>query len=115
MRKYHTESTNGCVLLGNDAFSFGVPNNYGDCRNTVIVFDSSTEYAQYLRGTIDTEQHYSPFEWVGSVCGSFNLYSCDCVPALDVLNTVAKLTGNYEIYLRSNDYELPQFAFVPKE
>lgn len=113
MKKYYTISDGGCFLFGNKDFSFDIPNDYGDCRNTVLVFDTEAEFLEYTKKYYGEHRRASAFKWKTSVNGSFNLYNYDCSD-MSPKDIKAKFDGRYSIYLRSDEYELPILAIVKK-
>lgn len=80
-----TESDAGGVKVGNDAFSFIVPNGRGDGTTRVRVFDETPEELEHWLNTVMTFQT--------SVTGTFNIYDYDCGG-----DPVVTLSGRYGIY-----------------
>ena len=78
MKKYYTNSDGGCFLFGNKDFSFKVFNNFGDCRNTVLVFEDYEEYVQYCKKEYGESRWDRAFKDIMPVNGKFNLYNYDC-------------------------------------
>ena len=114
MKKYYTDSDGGCFLFGNNDFSINLPNGYGDCKNTVLVFDSQDEFYSFLEEKYGKRNPYDVnFRWKTSIKGCFNLYGYDCS---DMKNKdiKAKFDGKYGVYLRSSDYERPTLAIVKR-
>lgn len=113
MKKYYTDSDGGAFLIGNKDFSFFISNNYGDCRNTVLVFESEEEYKNYCIEKYGKTDWRDRFKWQTTIKGKFNLYNYDCSDMSDK-DVKAEFNGKYGLYLRSNDYERPILAIVRK-
>lgn len=113
MKKYYTDSDGGCFLFGNEDFSFNLPNGYGDCQNTVIVFDSFDEFYSFVREKYGNRYIGDVFRWKTSLKGRFNLYKYDC-SNMSPKDIKVKFDGEYSLYLRSNEYERPILAIVLK-
>ena len=115
MKTYFTDSDGGTVLFGNETFSFKLSNNYGDCTNTIHVFDSEKEFLEHCTERYGTERRNRAFKWIMPVSGKFNIYNYDCLLRLSDEDIAASFEGTYSVYLRSSDYEAPIFALVPRQ
>ena len=114
MKKYYTDSDGGCFLFGNEDFSFNLPNGYGDCRNTVLVFDSHDEFYLFLEEKYGKRDPYDVgFRWKTSMKGCFNLYNYDC-SNMSPKDIKVQFDGRYSLYLRSNEYGKPILAIVSR-
>ena len=111
MKKHYTHSDGGCFLFGNKDFSFKLPNNYGDCRNTVLIFDNKEEFVIYLKEKYKEDFCDRSFVWQTTIEAKFNLYNYDCCH-MESKDIKARFDGRYSIYLRSVRGEYPVLAIV---
>lgn len=105
MKKFITESDAGAFLFGNDTVSFKLPNNYGDCSNKVLLFESETEFAEY------TKHEILEFKWIMPIRGQINLYNYDCSKMIPE-DIAINLNGSYDLYLTKSIYRRPTLAIV---
>lgn len=113
MRRLYTHSDGGCFLFGNETFSFSLPNNYGDCRNAVLIFEDEQEYIAYMKNKYGESKWYRASDWQTTLRGRFNLYRCDS-SNMNPKDIAAKFNGRYEIYLRTDLFELPVLFVVKR-
>lgn len=116
MKKYYTDSDGGTILFGNENFTFTVYNKFGDCRNTVIVFENDEEYLTWLMDKYGKKYYRDcNFDYITCCKGTFNLYKYDCLSdkeLKDRKNIKAKLSGTYLVYVRCGNWEYPIIAIV---
>lgn len=113
MKKYYTDSDGGCFLIGNEDFLISLPNNFGDCRNTVIVCKDYKEFDEYCKEEFG-RKGADFFHWKGIFKGKFNLYKYDCATPTKE-NVKAKFDGDYSLYLRCESFEYPTLAIIPNK
>ena len=113
MKKYHTDSDVGSFLFGNKDFSFKLPNGYGDCENTVFVFDNNKEFWDYCIKQYGKEVKDRYFKWKMSLSGKFNLYNYDCSD-INEKDIEVSFDGSYNLYLRNNSWNTPILAIIKK-
>lgn len=111
MKKYYTQSDGGSFLFGNENLSIKLPNNFGDCRNTVLVFEGYDEFRKYCEKEFKKNGEDS-FGWKLRITGKFNLYKYDCA-ALVKEEIKTKLDGDFMLLLRCEWHEYPILAIVP--
>lgn len=114
MKKYYTHSDGGCFLFGNKDFSVKVFNGFGDCKNTVLVFESYIEFDKYCQEEYGKARGVRAFESVTIINGNFNLYNYDCSD-MDNKDIKVKFNGNYLLYLRNDVFEYPILAIVKSD
>ena len=94
MNRFYCASDIGSVLIGNDEWTFAVPNIGGDGTTDVGVFDSDEEFK--------TSHWCKDVKFLSSVQGRFGIYDYDC--AFEDLRQgvlvapVTVLEGRYGIY-----------------
>jgi len=110
MKKYYTDSDGGSFLFGNEDFSIKLPNGFGDCRNTVIVFDDYKEFHEYCQKEFGAKGA-DRFDWKLRITGRFNLYKYDCA-ALIKEEIKTKFDGDFMLFLRCENSEYPVLAIV---
>ena len=112
MKKYYTHSDGGCFLFGNKEAYIKVPNGYGDCKNTVLVFDNEPEFLAFSKEKYgESTMWWNRFKFIMKLEGCINLYNYDCADRSPD-NIAAKFEGEYSFYLRSDEYEFPTLAIV---
>lgn len=96
MKEFECSSDIGSVLIGNDIWTFAVPNKGGDGTTYVRVYDSEKEFWD--------DAWDRNFEFVSSAQGTFGVFAYDCDyhdllrHQLSVDDAVTILTGRYGIY-----------------
>lgn len=114
MKKYYTDSDGGSFLFGNKDFSFKLFNKFGDCRNTVLVFEDYEEYKQYCIKEYGESGWFRAFDDIMPINGKFNLYKYDCSDMNDK-DVKAKFDGKYYLSLRCGTFEYPVLAIYKIE
>ena len=90
MNIFYGTSDIGSVLIGNDDWTFAVPNIGGDGITQILVFDSDEEYKEYAKVKL---------KFISSVQGNFNIYNYDCAYHNTKNATIlTTLNGRYGIY-----------------
>lgn len=79
-KSFHTISDAGSLKIGNDSFSFLIPNGYGDGTMRCAILESG-------------EFNRDAFDFFTSIEGTFNIYGYDC--GEDIIKTVS---GRFCIY-----------------
>lgn len=101
MKKYYGDSDIGSVLIGNNDWTFAVPNVGGDGTTKILVFDKEGE-------EFKNSQKDDNLKFISSVQGEFNIYSYDCAyHHIDEAEILTTLKGRYGVY--SGDWTV---AFV---
>lgn len=115
MKKYKTVSDIGSLLFGTEDFGVTVFNRFGDCTNTVLVFESDAEYRKFVK---DNDRFaadpFDKFHIATRIEGKFNLYNYDCAERTPE-NVKCKFDGRYFVYVRCEEYEYPTIAVVKQE
>lgn len=111
MKKFITCSDGGCFLFGNKDFSFKLPNGFGDCDNTVLLFEDQKEFFEYCKKEYGERMWQKAFRWMMPVEGTFNLYEYDCCQ-MKPEEVVVELKGRYSLHLSRDQYEYPTLAIV---
>lgn len=91
MKKYFYDCDGGSLLIGNADFACHYMNNFGDGCHTLTVFELEDDPVDYSKS----------YEFVGSICGEFNVYDYDCLTAeerTDNKRVLCSLRGRYGIY-----------------
>lgn len=112
MKKYYTISDGGTILFGNKDFAFKLYNGFGDCENTVLVFDNQREFMDFCIKEYGNLNQDRAFKWIMPIKGKFNLYDYDCRIHLYDEYIVTSFDGEYSVYLRKTDCEYPILAIV---
>lgn len=103
MKTYCSMSDIGSVLIGNDDWTFAVPNGMGDGISTSLVFDSESEFRKYKEAKLKNRKEH----FISSAQGTFNIYDYDCAfEHPDEATVEATLTGRYGIYYIENSYDV---------
>lgn len=92
MEIFYCESDIGSVLIGNNDWTFAVPNIGGDGTTRVCIFEKEDDmFLQYHKR--------KDIKFISSVQGTFNIYGYDCafVHCLDE-EIVATLSGRYGVF-----------------
>lgn len=70
MKKFHCSSDIGSVLIGDEKWTFAVPNIGGDGTTSVRIYDSDNEFLH--------DPWHNGMNFISSVQGSFGLFEYDC-------------------------------------
>ena len=96
MKRFSCDSDIGSVLIGDENWTFAVPNIGGDGTTKVRVYDSNAEFSA------DPWAHGMKF--VSSAQGRFGIYRYDCdfeelhTGKMSINNAIAVLSGRYGVY-----------------
>lgn len=99
MKRYLYECDGGSLLIGNADFACCYPNNYGDGCHTVTILERPNEIH------IDRND----YDFVGSICGLFNVYDYDCLSAEDRTlgrGVLCEVAGRYGIYAKKRNGDM---------
>lgn len=91
MKEYKYDCDGGSLMIGNETFASAFPNNYGDGRHRVIVYDI---------GELSMDEQCK-LELRGVVYGKSYLYNADCYDEKerkDKRHVLCELNGGYAIY-----------------
>lgn len=110
MNKFYGDCDIGSVLIGDENWTFAVPNIGGDGTTEIRVYESVQEFRA------DKWYRSEEMEFISSVQGRFGVYSYDCMydelrsgkATIDDAMTI--LNGRYGVY--NGDYKV---AFVKWE
>lgn len=86
----------GSVLIGDERWTFAVPNIGGDGETDIRIYDSDREFAN--------DSWTKGLEFISSVQGRFGIYDYDCAfndllsGKLSVNDAMAILDGRYGVY-----------------
>lgn len=92
MKRYSCDSDIGSVLIGDENWTFAVPNIGGDGTTEIVVFDSPEEY---------NASDWRKLTFLSSVQGRFGIFDYDCAFTLKSLNiddAMVILKGRYGVY-----------------
>lgn len=96
MRKFSCDSDIGSVLIGDQDWTFAVPNVGGDGSTKVRIYDSKQEFL--------ADKWAKDMKFISSVQGKFGIFRYDCVfeelrrGEMTMKNAVCVLNGRYGIY-----------------
>lgn len=79
-KHFNTISDIGSIKIGNNNFTFNIPNNYGDGENDIYIFNQNV--------------HLQGLDFLTTCNGEFNIYKYDCGD-----NISCTLKGKYAIYV----------------
>lgn len=111
MKEYKTESDIGSLLFGTEECGFTVFNRFGDCTNTVLVFNNEAEYHEYVENKYGSTAALKLFYFSERIDGRFNLYNYDCAERTSE-NIICQFDGKYFVYVRCQEWEYPTIAIV---
>lgn len=98
--RYTSASDIGSVLIGNNDWTFAVPNIGGDGTTRITIYTSIKEF--------DAEKKAKNLRFISSVQGKFNIYNYDCAFNCKLDEAIlTTLNGRYGVY--NGDLEV---AFV---
>lgn len=93
MNIYYGMSDIGSVLIGNNDWTFAVPNIGGDGETKIVICENDEDFTHYK------SKHRGKLDFISSVQGYFNIYNYDCayhnIQDATVLTT---LYGRYGVY-----------------
>lgn len=98
MKKFKTDCDIGSVLIGNEAWTFAVPNYGGDGTTTVVIFNSDEEFAK--SGIKEKKK----LDFISSAQGRFGIFGYDCDyhelmrGEMTLDDAVCVLSGRYGVY-----------------
>lgn len=107
MKQYMTSSDIGAVLIGNEDWTFAVPNGIGDGESIVRVYSSDTEFRN--------DPWSKEMQFISSAQGTFGIFGYDCDyhdllrHEMSIKDSVCVLKGRYGLYNKSGSYRV---AFV---
>lgn len=107
MVEYRTSSDIGAVLIGNEDWTFAVPNGIGDGENIVRVYSSDAEFMN--------DPWSKGMKFISSAQGTFGIFGYDCDyhellrHEMSIKDAVCVLKGRYGVYYKPNSYRV---AFV---
>lgn len=92
MKTLSCSSDVGSCLIGNDVWTFCVPNLGGDGTTKILIFDDDKEFCVYAKK--------KNLRFISSAQGTFNIYDYDCAFNDDeeMRNVIATLRGRYGVY-----------------
>ena len=91
MKEYKYTCDGGSIMIGNETFACAFPNNYGDGRHRVIVYDE---------GELSMDEQCK-LEFRGVIYGKSYLYNYDCYgekERKDKRHVLCELNGRNAIY-----------------
>ena len=97
MKKFNCSSDIGAVLIGNQGWTFAVPNIGGDGTTKVRVYDSAAEFANDKVWT-------KGMKFISSAQGTFTIFDYDCAYHELLNGDIAEgdglctLKGRYGVY-----------------
>ena len=98
MKSYSCSSDIGSVLIGNESWTFAVPNYGGDGTTRVFIFDSKGEFDG---SEIRTNKE---LDFISSVQGEFGIFEYDCAyhalrsGDMTMKSALCILRGRYGVY-----------------
>lgn len=98
MKKYYCMCDIGSVLIGDENWTFAVPNIGGDGETEIRVYNSETEFFN--------DEHAKNMRFISSVQGRFGIYDYDCAynelhsGRMTVDDSMVILNGRYGVYNR---------------
>ena len=111
MKQYYTYSDIGSVLIGNEEWTFAVPNGIGDGRTVVRVYNTEKEF-------MESPWYKEGMHFLSSVQGTFGIFENDCDFHALLNHTITMkdakcvLKGRYGVFNKNNSYNV---AFVKWE
>ncbi len=98
MKDFMTSCDIGSVLIGNEDWTFAVPNIGGDGTTEVRVYDSDAEFCEDASFTKD-------MEFISSAQGRFGIFRYDCdfhdlhlLHEMTMTDAACVLNGRYGVY-----------------
>lgn len=96
MKSFECSSDIGSVLIGNEKWTFAVPNIGGDGTTSVRVYESDKEFIE--------DEWRKELHFISSVQGTFGIYDYDCAYQellrgdITINDALCVLNGRYGVY-----------------
>ena len=90
MKELYCYSDIGSCLVGDEKWSFAVPNIGGDGITKIYIFDDRDEFRKY-----ESEHHIN---FISTIQGTFNIFMDDTGYKDEDVEIIETLTGRYAVY-----------------